>query len=643
MGAEAELDLPRITVIGNQSAGKSSVVEAISGIHVPRDAGTCTRCPIECRLNNSPGKWSCIISIRREYDRNGKILDKVSEKRFGEVIYQKDQVEPALRRAQMAVLNPHLNLDDFVRASDAEMASPRFNSKETFKFSADTICIDLEGPELTDLSFVDLPVKFVEAMVVNRIKGNSLILVALPMTDDIENQKAVQLARKEDPEGRRTIGVMTKPDMLTSGSTKAKDNWLDIIEGRKHHLAHGYYCTRQPDDLQRSDNITHAEARVCEAEFFSKNAPWSTSTVKDRFGTNHLISSLSKLLVGIINDTIYVDEIIQKHFDTCNRVIQPVLYAEGTPFTQNTHYLSDSIAKWSSKYKSKRSGHLEPNGLPQGETQTNGIIKATPPSSNATWPSGGSFYPPTTSFSFGASGTTNASLSQSAAPTPQAAPKTSSNAPAKGVDPLAAFRKGGGTAQAPAAPSSFHTPQTSSTAAKSADPLAAFRSGAGTPQPTSVTSPFPVAFPSPFSTDNTDGSNDKEQERQGHINSAIAALAALGFHGITEADFGKMIPPDEYETEIQVMAEVRGYFQVTYKRVIDTIPSLIDSLFVRAIADDMQSSLITKFSLGTADAKERCNMYLAENPMIIIRRKELVAQKHRLEEVKHALHSFGLS
>ncbi|KAG6807134.1 hypothetical protein H0H93_001922 [Arthromyces matolae] len=104
-----------------------------------------------------------------------------------------------------------------------------------------------------------------------------------------------------------------------------------------------------------------------------------------------------------------------------------------------------------------------------------------------------------------------------------------------------------------------------------------------------------------------------------------------------------MVPPDEYETEIQVMAEVRGYFQITYKRVIDMVPALIDLLFVRAIADDMQSSLITKFSLGTVDARERCARYLAENPMVVIRRKELTAQKHRLEEVRHALHSFGLA
>ncbi|KAF7360122.1 Interferon-induced GTP-binding protein Mx2 [Mycena venus] len=72
VGAQGELDLPRIAVIGNQSAGKSSVVEAISGIKVPRDAGTCTRCPMECRLSSSTNAWSCRISLRIEDDASGQ-------------------------------------------------------------------------------------------------------------------------------------------------------------------------------------------------------------------------------------------------------------------------------------------------------------------------------------------------------------------------------------------------------------------------------------------------------------------------------------------------------------------------------------------------------------------------------------------
>lgn len=103
---------------------------------------------------------------------------------------------------------------------------------------------------------------------------------------------------------------MTKPDMLLQSSTKATELWLDIIEGRRHPLTHGYYCTRQPDDSERTSGTTPLQARESEATFFSNTAPWSTSTHKDRFGTKHLISTLSTLLVGTIHD-MYVELVIR--------------------------------------------------------------------------------------------------------------------------------------------------------------------------------------------------------------------------------------------------------------------------------------------------------------------------------------------
>jgi hypothetical protein len=97
-------------------------------------------------------------------------------------------------------------------------------------------------------------------------------------------------------------GVLTKPDLLGSGS-KARELWLDVIEGRRHPLTHGYYCTRQPDDAERTAHMTPEQARASESAFFSKTSPWSTSPEKGRFGTTQLISTLSQLLVGIINNT----------------------------------------------------------------------------------------------------------------------------------------------------------------------------------------------------------------------------------------------------------------------------------------------------------------------------------------------------
>ncbi|KAF8921041.1 P-loop containing nucleoside triphosphate hydrolase protein [Mucidula mucida] len=372
LGAQGDIDLPRITVIGNQSAGKSSVVEAISGINVPRDAGTCTRCPMECRLSSSLGPWQCRISIRREYDKH-KRLDDIREIPFGDLITDKSEVELALRRAQLAVLNPSIPIPKILKSSVEELNDWSTQSAHQVPFSRNVVCVDLEGPDLTDLSFIDLPglianadneiVQLVEDMVISHITGNCLILVALPMTDDIENQKALKLAKTADPRGQRTIGVLTKPDMLSAGSTKALDLWLNVIEGRRHPLTHGYYCTRQPDDQDRSEKISATAAREAEKRFFSNTTPWSKSSRKERFGTENLISSLSHLLVSIIDATLpKICNDAQKALADCRRdlaSLPPAVHDEPA-----THVLK-LITEFASEVKSVIKGRSDASTLIQ--------------------------------------------------------------------------------------------------------------------------------------------------------------------------------------------------------------------------------------------------------------------------------------
>lgn len=100
----------------------------------------------------------------------------------------------------------------------------------------------------------------------------------------------------------RYEGVLTKLDLLSAGSINARTLWLDVIEGRKHSLKHGYYCTRQPDDAERHKGITTAEARAAETEFFQNTEPWASSKQQRRFGTRDLVSALSKLLVQVISE-----------------------------------------------------------------------------------------------------------------------------------------------------------------------------------------------------------------------------------------------------------------------------------------------------------------------------------------------------
>jgi hypothetical protein len=144
------------------------------------------------------------------------------------------------------------------------------------------------------------------------------------------------------------------------------------------------------------------------------------------------------------------------------------------------------------------------------------------------------------------------------------------------------------------------------------------------------------------------------------VQAALALLVQVGYPGVTEDDLGKLNPPDEYETELLVMAQVRGYFQVAYKvaarsfskygsltnlglqRVIDNVPAAIDLRFVRAVASELLPFLMKKFELGTANGAARCGMYLAEDPNLVAKRDELTARKKRLESVSAELHNFGL-
>ncbi|KAJ7467527.1 P-loop containing nucleoside triphosphate hydrolase protein [Mycena latifolia] len=378
VGAQGELDLPRIAVIGNQSAGKSSVVEAISGIKVPRDSGTCTRCPMECCLASAP-EWACRISLRYEFDAAGKRRPQaeVLKKPFGGIISEKDEVEVMLRRAQLAVLDPRTAIPTIMKMGVEELKEKMQDGK-TASFSKNVVCIDLEGPDLTDLQFVDLPgiiqnataesVRLVEEMVVENIRGNCLILVAIPMTDDIENQKAMTLAREQDPDG-----VLTKPDLLSAGSTKSRALWLDVIEGRRHKLHHGYYCTRQPDDEERAKGITSPGARKTEIAFFARAAPWATSTQQQRFGTDNLITTLSHLLVNIIREKLpTIIQTANAHLEQCRAGLaelpQPTTEEPAT-------YLLMLITEFCTQIKQYVRGSLDPSELIQKNNAAFGDFK----------------------------------------------------------------------------------------------------------------------------------------------------------------------------------------------------------------------------------------------------------------------------
>ncbi|KAH9901115.1 P-loop containing nucleoside triphosphate hydrolase protein [Cubamyces lactineus] len=315
LGASALIDVPRIVVIGAQSTGKSSLVEAVTGINVPRDSGTCTRCPMECTILTTKFRWSCTISLRvTDHGREGEpTLYPFSPK-----LTAQGDVELWIRRAQAAVLCPHLRRASFTDKSYDELKVIADHNLDpaVLKFTQSVVVIDIEDPRGADLSFVDLPglvqnedddvILMVQNMVKDYIQREStVILVTLPATEDLENQQALRFAKDADPAGLRTIGVVTKPDGLDAGASGKRDSWLSIFKGDipKHYLQKGYYCVRLPSDQERRQGVSRQAMERTSTQFFSQTSPWKDIR-SSRLGVANLVRDISALLMTIIEQAI---------------------------------------------------------------------------------------------------------------------------------------------------------------------------------------------------------------------------------------------------------------------------------------------------------------------------------------------------
>ncbi|KAL8632216.1 hypothetical protein Q9189_002005 [Teloschistes chrysophthalmus] len=179
-------------------------------------------------------------------------------------------------------------------------------------FSDDVLRIEVAGPDQQHLSVVDVPGIFrkvtegvttsidmfnVRSMV-ERYMQNSrcIILPVVPSNVDIATQEILDMAEKYDPKGQRTLGVLTKPDLVDKG---AEHNVMELMQGTSHKLNLGWCMVKNPgqQDLKREDAF---DRHASEAAFFKNEAPWSKLPDKDRVGIASLRLRLVELLTEIV-------------------------------------------------------------------------------------------------------------------------------------------------------------------------------------------------------------------------------------------------------------------------------------------------------------------------------------------------------
>lgn len=285
-GITRYIDLPQLIVCGDQSAGKSSVLEAISGgLRFPTKDSLCTRFAIELILRRSPTSQVNITIIPHE----------------GRSKEEKD--------ALAAFEPPTISLEVFPEIIDAAAKAMGIDGSKK-SFSKDVLRVELSGPTQPHLTLVDLPGLYhagnenqsrEEAEAIHSLvneymrKERSIILAVVSAMNDYNNQIVTEYARRADPKGDRTLGIITKPDTLHSGSnTLSAFQALLMNQGTRFKLGWNVLHNR---DYKTRNSTT--EERDKAEEIFFQNDDWKR-VAKDRLGVQALRKRLSDILFAHI-------------------------------------------------------------------------------------------------------------------------------------------------------------------------------------------------------------------------------------------------------------------------------------------------------------------------------------------------------
>ncbi|XP_044030174.1 dynamin-1a isoform X1 [Siniperca chuatsi] len=271
IGQNANLDLPQIAVVGGQSAGKSSVLENFVGKDfLPRGSGIVTRRPLVLQLMNSPTEHAEFLHCKGK-----KFTD------FDEVRQEIEAETDRITGANKGISPVPINL--------------RVYSPHVLNLTL----VDLPG--MTKVPVGDQPVD-IEAQIRDMLmqfvtKENCLMLAVSPANSDLANSDALKIAKEVDPQGMRTIGVITKLDLMDEG-TDAKD----ILENKLLPLRRGYIgvVNRSQKDIDGKKDINAAIG--AERKFFLSHPAYRH--LADRMGTPYLQKVLNQQLTNHIRDTL---------------------------------------------------------------------------------------------------------------------------------------------------------------------------------------------------------------------------------------------------------------------------------------------------------------------------------------------------
>ncbi|KAI6922459.1 dynamin-1-like protein-like protein [Hortaea werneckii] len=303
VGVQNPIDLPQIAVVGSQSSGKSSVLENIVGRDfLPRGTGIVTRRPLILQLiNRAPLPKTQANGVQDGDGESGPTKvegttdDKSNVEEWGEFLHI-----------------PGQKFYDFNKIRDEIVRETESKTGKNQGISPAPINLRIYSPNVLTLTMVDLPgltkvpvgdqprdiERQIREMVLKQIsKPNAIILAVTSANTDLANSDGLKLAREVDPEGQRTIGVLTKVDLMDEGT-----DVVDILAGRIIPLRLGYVpvVNRGQRDIETKKAIS--SALEAERSFFENHKAYRNKA--SYCGTPYLARKLNLILMMHIKQTL---------------------------------------------------------------------------------------------------------------------------------------------------------------------------------------------------------------------------------------------------------------------------------------------------------------------------------------------------
>ncbi|KAJ4716763.1 Dynamin-related 3A-like protein [Melia azedarach] len=273
LGSQSTIDLPQVAVVGSQSSGKSSVLEALVGRDfLPRGNDICTRRPLVLQL-----------------------LQTKTDEEYGEFLHL-----PGKRFYDFSEIRREIQAQTDKEAGGNKGVSDKQIRLKIFSpHVLDITLVDLPG--ITKVPVGEQPVDIearIRTMIMSYIKQPTcLILAVTPANSDLANSDALQIAGIADPDGYRTIGVITKLDIMDRG-TDARN----LLLGKVIPLRLGYVgvVNRSQEDILLNRSVK--DALVAEEKFFRSLPVYNG--LADRCGVPQLAKKLNQILVQHIKSVL---------------------------------------------------------------------------------------------------------------------------------------------------------------------------------------------------------------------------------------------------------------------------------------------------------------------------------------------------